>query len=202
MPAWLPSRPRVYRAPRCWFYPLQIFTQFPALRPLSILSCELLLSPPLDTRNSLSRWVIFLLWVLSVASRTSKAPNRCSIIIQAAGGRQSILLLLLSSTQAAWWFARPPCNQKVTGLIPNSQCVHQQSCALLECPWQWHCSLIYWRRVNCFKVHMDRELLQMRMLSVSLRSIDVWEVLKYNWYTYMRGFHRPLEIIIRLISEL
>lgn len=79
-----------------------------------------------------------------MSSRTSKAPNRCSIITQAAGGRQSILLLLLSSTKEAWWLARPPYNQKVAGLIPKSQCVHQQSCALLECPWQWHCSLIHW----------------------------------------------------------
>lgn len=71
-----------------------------------------------DTPKSLNRWGIFLLWVYSSAGRASEAPNSCSIIIQAAGARQSILLLLLSSTRAARRLARPPCNQKVTGLIP------------------------------------------------------------------------------------
>lgn len=83
-----------------------------------------------DTPDSLSRWVIFLLWVYSVATRASKAPNSCSIIIQAAGGRQSILLLLLSSTRVAWWSVGRPCNQKVTGLIPTTVQVSVRHCVL------------------------------------------------------------------------
>lgn len=106
-----------------------------------------------DTPHSLSRWVIFLLWVYSVASRASKAPNSCSIIIQAAGGRQSILLLLFSSTRVAWWLARPSCNQKVTGLIPATAIVSISNHTLSECPWQWHCSLIYRLLFNCFKIN-------------------------------------------------
>lgn len=133
--------------------------------PLFFLALAFKLSSCTTVQTPHILWVIFLLWVYWSASMGIQGPKQL-FYNYTSSRRQTINTLFTPLLHPGGLLVSKAARQSEGHRFNpcNSQSVHQQLCAQLECPWRWHCSLIFWLLFNCFKM----ELLPMRMISLSL----------------------------------